>query len=86
MEVKIISHRNYWTHGACGPYEFWCKHFDLPSRWGIEADLEHGPGRVSKLEIRRAGAIVCNYDRGWDVLPVTDADLEALALILDRFN
>ena len=86
MEIKIVSRWNQWTRGTCGPYEFSCKHFAEPSQWGIEADAEHGPGRVSKLEMRRAGRIVCNYDRGWDILPAADDDLAVLALILDRFN
>ena len=86
MEIKIVSRCNQWTRGTCGPYEFCCKHFAEPSQWGIEADAEHGPGRVSKLEMRRAGRIVCNYDRGWDIEPKDESTRLAYMILLQQYN
>lgn len=61
-------------------YKYWVKNFDRPSQYGIEG------GRISKLEIRRDGIVVANYDRGWDVEPV-DADTEiALAIFMKDYN
>ena len=44
-------------------YTWEAKVYDEGSKHGING------GRVSKLEVRRDGTIVCNYDRGWDINP-----------------
>lgn len=53
-------------------YEFAAKQYDAPSKFGIEG------GKISKLEIRKEGDVVMNYDRGWDVKPDTPEQKEAL--------
>ena len=58
-------------------FKFSVKHFDEGSQYGIEN------GRISKLMLKRDGVTVCNYDRGWDILPVdddTEISLEILKL------
>jgi hypothetical protein len=45
---------------------FCAKVFDEGSDYGINE------GKISKLEIRFGGEIVCNYDRGWDVRPTKE--------------
>ena len=57
-------------------YEYAAKVYETGSKLGIDG------GRVSKLEIRRDGEIVCSYDRGWDVEPQEEDDVEALGHVL----
>jgi len=73
-----------WKEGTLRVYgssfRYWAKVYDEGSEWGIEG------GRVSKLEIKRDGETVCNYDRGWDIEPV-DADTQlAMEIILHEYN
>ena len=80
--IKGIEAGN-WTIGCIGGFDFWVKHFELPSRFGINS------GRISKLSIRRSGTTkdLVSYDRGWDVHPGSDAALQAAyKAILARFN
>jgi hypothetical protein len=61
-------------------FHYWMKQYGEGSQFGIEG------GRISKLMLKRNGAIVCNYDRGWDVEP-SDPDTQlALELLLQREN
>ncbi len=53
-------------------YEWCAKVYDEPSEYGINN------GRVSKLEIRKNNRAVLNYDRGWDIKPDNDADIERI--------
>ena len=50
------------------------------SQYGING------GRISKLTLKRSGAIVCNYDRGWDVEPVDPDTQLALEILLHSEN
>jgi hypothetical protein len=53
-----------WVSGeATGEIWFCAKAFDEGSVFGINK------GCVSKLDIRRGGEIIVNYDRGWDIRP-----------------
>ena len=61
-------------------FKFSVKHFDEGSQYGIEN------GRISKLMLKRNGDIVCNYDRGWDVLPVDDDTETALEILKKEYN
>ena len=56
------------------------KHFEEPSKFGIEK------GRISKLELREKQAIICNYDRGWDMKATTNLAKKALKQLLAEFN
>ena len=56
-----------WTEGKINGYEYWIKHFDEGSEFGING------GRISKLAIRdQKGRWVVNYDRGWDRKPTKE--------------
>lgn len=61
-------------------YKFWVKQYETGSRFGIDG------GRVSKLEIKRNGETVANYDRGWDIRPVDTDTEKALAILLYDYN
>ena len=73
-----------WKEGAIrvgnSIFKFWVKHYDEGSCYGIDE------GRISKVTLKRNGQTVCNYDRGWDVLPV-DTDTEtALEILKKEYN
>ena len=61
-------------------FKFSVKHFDEGSQYGIEN------GRISKLMLKRDGVTVCNYDRGWDILPVDDDTETALAILKHEYS
>ena len=60
--------------------EYWAKVYDKPSEYGIEG------GKISKMEIDINGQKVCNYDRGWDMEPKTQAAKQALELMLAKYK
>lgn len=60
--------------------EYWVKHFDLPSEWGIDG------GRISKLEIRANGKTTCLYDRGWGTKLEDDATQQAYEQLMKKYN
>lgn len=69
-----------WSNGKIDGFEFQVKHFESCSEHGIDE------GRISKLEIRKDGELLVNYDRGWDRKP-SDAAVKAIyEIILKRFN
>ena len=49
--------------------------YDEGSSYGING------GRVSKLEVRRNGVVVCNYDREWDLKPKSYAVVQVVNYI-----
>lgn len=78
MTYKNIAGTN-WTKGSVDGYDFTIKHFENGSDFGIDE------GRISKLEIRKNGKILANYDRGWDVEP-NGAVKNVYDKILANFN
>jgi hypothetical protein len=62
-------------------YQYWVKHFEEKSYYGIDG------GRVSKLTIRKAGENrdLCNYDRGWDVEPAGEVKT-VYDILIKKFN
>ena len=84
MELKVTKTRGYWDFGTYGDYRFEVKHFDKPSKFGI--DFPDEPGRISKLWVCKGHTCVANYDRGWDKLPMTQEDQDAVAEIIFAFN
>lgn len=75
LQFKSFPMDSNWVSGLVndGEYHFEAKLFDESSEYGI---TQNGfKGRVSKLNIsigdRWSGwnSCICNYDRGWDVLP-----------------
>ena len=81
-EITITKRHGDWTYGHTDEYDFQVKHFDRPSSFGIEE------GRISKLWITRHSdrRVIAAYDRGWDILPGTEEELDATQAIIDRFN
>lgn len=80
--ITITKRDGAWTIGKIGGYQFEIKHFDKPSEWGINE------GKISKLDIRKPGAAtpIAAYDRGWDILPTSDNELDIMQAIIDKFN
>lgn len=73
-----------WTRGSLlvdgQRFTYFVKHYDLPSEFGIDG------GKISKLLIRLDDeAIVCNYDRGWDIRP-TGAAKKAADFLIKQYN
>jgi flagellar hook protein FlgE len=69
-----------WSNGKIDGYEYSVKHFENGSEFGIDE------GRISKIEIRKDGNILANYDRGWDIEP-KDATVKAILIkLLERYN
>ena len=63
-------------------YEYWCKHYDKPSHFGIEG------GKISKLTIRSLndGKDLYNYDRDLDFDLLDESGKAVLAIILEKYN
>ena len=63
-------------------YEYWCKHYVLPSLHGL------GGGKISKLTIRRLsdGKDLYNFDRGLDFDNLDESGKAVLAIILEKYN
>ena len=45
-------------------FHYWMKQYEEGSQFGIDG------GCISKLMLKCNGAMVANYDRGWDLMPV----------------
>lgn len=56
-------------------YSFQAKLYDAPSEHGIDG------GTISTLELRKDGALVANYDRGWDKPPRTPEEKQAVHIV-----
>jgi len=65
-------------------YDYWVKHYEEGSEYGIENE-----GRISKLTIRKRGECkdLVNYDRGWDIpLPRNDEIKKVYAILIEKYN
>lgn len=60
--------------------EFWVKHYEEGSEFGIDG------GKISKLTVKHKNEIILNYDRGWDVKPTTELGKKALEKLLKIYN
>lgn len=60
--------------------EFWVKHFEEGSDYGING------GRISKLTVKHKDETLLNYDRDWDIKPATELGKKALKKMLEKFN
>jgi hypothetical protein len=82
--TKFVKGEN-WVSGLVdnGEYCFECKLYDEGSKYGIQG------GRVSKLNLshgsRWLGFDNCfvNYDRGWDIKPTTNDEIEVFKEVLE---
>ena len=68
-----------WMFGSIDGYEYEAKVYDLGSEYGING------GRISKLYVTKAGRVVINYDRGWDIKPKTAEANRILQAILQKY-
>ena len=83
-EIKVTKTEGNWLSGTYGAYRFQVKRYDQPSKFGIDfCDTE---GHVSKLWVCKGYTCVANYDRGWDILPSSEDDQDAVAEIIFAFN
>ena len=58
-ELQNVKEDNaMWTEGTMDGYEYWVKHYEVGSSYGIDE------GRISKLSIRKNGVELYGYDRG----------------------
>ena len=82
MTITITKTQGNWTFGTVGSYDFEVKHFDKPSTYGIK------DGKISKLWIGKKDILetITRYDRGWDMVPLLDDEIEATSAVIDRFN
>ena len=69
-----------WTEGTMDGYEYWVKHYEEGSSYGIDE------GRISKLSIRKNGVEVYGYDRGLDHDDLDANDRKVYAKLLKMFN
>ena len=84
MELKVTKTKGNWTFGTYGDYRFEVKHYEQPSQFGI--DFDDTEGRISKLWVCKGYTCVASYDRGWDKLPTSQEDQDAVAEIILAFN
>lgn len=77
-QKKMIKKGTIQVNGSKLNYTI--KYFDEPSEFGI------GEGRISKLEIRNDGHVVCGYDRGWYDVPASPTAKAALQMLIAKFN
>jgi hypothetical protein len=94
LEEKNMTNeesRRLWKEGSIGipdakdknkmtVAKYNAKVYDEPSNYGING------GKISKLQIRINGEVVCNYDRGWDEEPKTEEAKIALYILLENYN
>lgn len=69
-----------WTKGTINGYDYCIKHFEEGSEYGING------GRISKLDIRKGGKTLANYDRGWDIKPTGKETIAVFKEILKKYN
>ena len=78
MTYKALPCGNH-TKGTVDGYTFSIKHFENKSIHGIDE------GKISKLDIRKDGVILANFDRGWDIEPADEVKV-AYTKIITKFN
>ena len=69
-----------WSKGTLNRYEYWVKHFEEGSDYGINE------GRISKLTIRKDGKEIYNYDRGLDFDNLDQGGKVVYTELLNRYN
>ena len=69
-----------WTEGMMDGYEYWVKHYEVGSSYGIDE------GRISKLSIRKNGVELYGYDRGLDHDELDAGGKAVYAKLLKMFN
>ena len=70
-----------WSRGKIDGYSYCVKHYEVGSHFGIGV-----AGRISKLEIRKDGRLLYNYDRGIDFDNLDEGGKTAYEKILAKYN
>ena len=80
-ELQNVKEDNaMWTEGTMDGYEYWVKHYEVGSSYGIDE------GRISKLSIRKNSVEVYGYDRGLDHDELDAGGKAVYAKLLKMFN
>jgi hypothetical protein len=66
-----------WMRGKIDDYNYEAQVFDEGSKYGINE------GTVSKLCVVKGEEYIANYDRGWDIEPITDEHKDITQQIID---
>jgi hypothetical protein len=77
------SQGTIWVVDGKVGYDYWVKHYEEGSEFGISK------GRISKLQIRKHGEKrdLVNFDRGWDLEVPDNDDIKAVyAILLKKYN
>lgn len=85
MTAHIYSRKaSGWTAGTVKDGEKVTARFELKV---FETGSEHGidGGKISKLYVTRAGAVIASYDRGWDIAPTGDG-ARIVEAIIKEYN
>jgi len=69
-----------WKNGTINGYAYYAKCYETGSQYGINN------GRISKLDIRKDGKMLYNYDRGLDFDNLDAEGKEAYEQILAKHN
>ena len=79
---EITKVADNWTCGSIGEFGFEIKHYQNPSRYGIDG------GRISKLYLYWKGTYGCvaHYERGWDKVPHFRAAQDAIDTLVTLWN
>jgi len=81
MIQATFHEADYWCKGSIDGFTFEAQRFDIGSKYGIEG------GRISRLVLRdKFGAVVLDYDRGWEVKPQSDKVSNAYLELLRVLN
>lgn len=70
-----------WTQGEINGYKYCAKHFEEGSEYGIG-----GNGRISKLNIRKDGRELYNFERGLDFDKLDHEGRKVYEEILKMYN
>lgn len=74
-----------WIKGEYEGYKYSAKVFQEPSEYGIILTDEENEGKISKLEVRKNGKVICCYDREWLRLP-TEKHMDSVSEIIRKYN
>jgi len=70
-----------WKQGTINGYKYCAKCYETGSQYGIG-----GNGRISKLEIRKDGKLLYNYDRALDFDRLDAGGKDVYAQLLEKYN
>jgi hypothetical protein len=71
-----------WAQDKQDGFDYCLKYYDVGSIYGINE------GRVSKMEIRKGGKLLANYDRGWEpgLEPTSSEVVTVMEKLLEKYK